>query len=194
MISPRRRAHARSAGRRPFRFPPRRVRRPTGVKTCNRHAHTRGSRWSSASLLTAARQPAQLLSSSWCTRELAGVHVNARPRRIGQGVAVANPKSKLRAAIRPATDHLDCLLEIGWHSIESVHQERVVGNLRRQPVCLRIDCCKPARRHAPSQTRPMKSTIWRATASGCSSCKKWPAPSTTNTSPPGGRTRSTHAM
>ncbi len=39
----------------------------TGVNTTSRHGHTRASSWSSASPPTAARQPAQLLSSSSCT-------------------------------------------------------------------------------------------------------------------------------
>src|SRR4051812_30322820 len=126
-------------------------------------------------------------------RELTGVDVDARPLWVGQCVAVANPQPKLPATIGPAPDFVDRHTEIGWRSVEPVHQEQVVGHLRRQPVRLRIDRCKPAHVHVLGQTWPTKSTMWRATASGCSSCRKCPAPSTTKTSPPGGRTRCTQA-
>ena len=89
----------------------------TGVKTCSRHdAHPRievvvGE---SADRVQAAR-PAVVVE--FVHRELAGVHVDARPRRIGQRVAIANPKPKFRAVIGAAADNLDRLLEIAWHSM-----------------------------------------------------------------------------
>ena len=70
----------------------------TGVKTCSRQVITRESSWSSASALTAARHPAQLVVGEIVHHELARIDGAAHPRRVGQNVALLDPQRQLRAA------------------------------------------------------------------------------------------------
>src|SRR6185312_15427138 len=76
------------------------------------------------------------------------------PRRIGQRDAVADTQPKLRTVVRPTPNYLDRLLEIVGDPGEAVQQERVVGDLGRYPVRLRIDGSKPAHRHEPLSASP----------------------------------------
>ena len=131
--------------------------------------------------ITASRPTAPDIRTSRRRRDRAprtGAH---RPRRAPTPVvsAAAGPAPAAAARQpRARSRTTQRLLNIGWHARESVQQERVVGDLGRHPVRLRVDRRHPAQRHCLTKSRMCRATVSAVRVVGkCPACSlaSWPS-------------------
>ena len=167
----------------------------TGVKTCNRHALTRGSSWSSASLLTAARQAAQLLSSSsWTVNWSASTSPLIHAGYV-IGVPSRNPQLQFRASVGTAANDLDCSIRFPGMPANPYRRNWSLGILADiQYVCASTAASRRTVMLSPSDAPDEVDDMRARPHPAAPTAGSGPAPSTTKASPPGGSIRSTQEM